>query len=82
MKKLLLLIAAGLIIQATPVLAEGHEGGKHGKKGQMFEKHDTNGDGMISEAEFLAKAKAKFAEKDINEKRKEMRQERKARNAE
>ncbi len=66
MKKLLLLTAAGLILQATPVLAE-HHGDKHGgKKGQMFAKYDTNGDGAISEAEFLEKAKKKFAEKDTN----------------
>ena len=65
MKKLLFLAAAILMLQATPVLAAGHEGGE-GHKGKMFEKHDTDGDGKISEAEFLAKAKAKFAEKDTN----------------
>ena len=65
MKKLLLLTAAGLIFQVTPVLADNHKGG-HGDKGQMFEKHDTNGDGVISEAEFLEHAKKKFADKDTN----------------
>ena len=66
MKKFLLLSATALIFQATPVLAEHHEGERGGKKGKMFEQHDTNGDGVISEAEFLAKAKQKFAEKDTN----------------
>ncbi len=67
MKKILLLAAAGLIFQVTPVLAEHHEGdGGHDRKNQMFEKHDTNGDGMISEAEFLEHAKKKFGEKDSN----------------
>ena len=65
MKKFLMLTAAGLIFQATPVLAGHHEGGED-HKGGMFAKHDTNGDGVISEAEFLAHAKAKFAQKDTN----------------
>jgi Ca2+-binding EF-hand superfamily protein len=69
MKKLLLLAAVGLVLQATPAFAEDHEGGskKRGEhKGEMFAKHDTNGDGSISEAEFLTHAKAKFAKKDTN----------------
>ncbi len=65
MKKLLMLTAAGLIFQATPVLADHHEGGE-GHKGKMFEKHDSNGDGVISESEFLEHAKKKFSEKDKN----------------
>lgn len=64
MKKILLLTAAGLIFQVTPVLADHHGDGP--KKDKMFEMHDTNGDGVISEAEFLAHAKEKFAEKDTN----------------
>ena len=71
MKKLLLLTATGLILQATPVLASDYgdgqgRQGKNGQKGEMFAKHDTNGDGVISESEFLAHAKVKFAEKDAN----------------
>lgn len=67
MKKILLLTAAGLIFQATPVLAQPHGDGDGSKgKGKMFEMRDTNGDGVISEAEFLAHAKSKFAEKDTN----------------
>lgn len=72
MKKLLMLAAAGLIVQATPVIAGHHEGGEghmkdKGKKvAEMFAKNDTNGDGVVSEAEFLDHAKKKFAEKDLN----------------
>lgn len=68
MRKLLVLTAAVLIAQATPVLADGHKGEGHGKgkKGQMFEKYDTNGDSVISQAEYMAKAQAKFSEKDTN----------------
>ena len=68
MKKILMLTAAGLILQATPVLAEDHEGGHHkgDHKAKMFEKQDANGDGMISEAEFLDNAKKHFAEMDAN----------------
>jgi len=64
MKKLLVLTAAALIFQATPVLAEHHEGS--GKKGKMFAKYDTNNDGVISESEFMAKAKEKFSKMDAN----------------
>ena len=63
MKKLLLLTAAGLILQATPVLADHHGKGKFDEK---FAKHDINGDGVVSEAEFLENAKKKFSEKDAN----------------
>lgn len=64
MNKLLLLAAFGLAFQAIPASAGHHEGGEH--KGKMFEKHDTDGNGEISEAEFMAHAKAKFAKKDKN----------------
>lgn len=64
MKKLLMLTAAGFILQAAPALADNHAGGH--KKADMFEKHDINGDGVISEAEFLENAKKKFKEKDAN----------------
>lgn len=66
MKKLLLLAAAGLILQATPAFADDHKGRGDGPRENMFEKHDANGDGMVSEAEFMAHAKAKFVEKDTN----------------
>ena len=65
MKKILMLTAAGLILQATPVLAEHHEGAE-GHKGKMFQKHDTNGDGVISESEFLEQAKKRFSKMDAD----------------
>lgn len=60
MKKLLMLSAAVLAFQAAPALAE--RGESH--KGKMFESKDTNGDGTISESEFLAHAKEKFSKMD------------------
>lgn len=68
MKKLLFIVAAGLIFQVTPVLADHHMKGEgyDKKKEEMFKKQDTNGDGVISEAEFLTHAKKKFEEKDLN----------------
>lgn len=68
MKKILLLTAAALIFQVTPVFAESSaEDGFHGKhKGKMFAEKDANGDGVISESEFLDHAKKKFAEIDGN----------------
>lgn len=64
MKKLLLLTAAGLVLQASPVLAEKYEG--HGGKGKMFEMQDTNKDGAISQEEFMNGAKEKFTKMDLN----------------
>lgn len=64
--KLFILALAAIALQATPVMADDHGKGKGGKKGKMFEKHDTNGDGQISQDEFLAQAKLKFAAKDTN----------------
>lgn len=50
---------------STPALAEdGHKGDHH--KGKMFEKHDTNGDGVVSKAEFLAVHTEKFDEIDAD----------------
>lgn len=71
MKKLLLLTAAGLIAVSAPVLADNHgdhsgKGGKGDRGAKMFEKQDTNSDGVISEAEFMAKAKEKFSKMDAN----------------
>ncbi len=68
MKKILMLATAAFIFQATPALAEHHEGGDHKGKRHMekMKKSDSDGNGSISEAEFMAKAKEKFAEKDTN----------------
>lgn len=35
-------------------------------KGKMFEKVDTNGDGVISKTEMLSKAEERFAKMDTN----------------
>lgn len=62
MNKFLILIAAGLILQATPVFADNHKGGE----GKRFENHDLNGDGSISQDEFVEHAKKSFAKRDTN----------------
>jgi Ca2+-binding EF-hand superfamily protein len=65
MKKLLLLGAAILTVQALPALAE--DGGKKGEKHmKMFEAQDTDKDGAISESEFQAFTKKRFDEIDGN----------------
>ncbi len=64
-KKLLALSAAAFVLQAVPALAaDGHPKGDRGAK--FFEKLDTDKNGSISEAEFLAKSKERFAEMDAN----------------
>ncbi len=50
------------LLSAPVVFADHHGGGKKG--GKMFEKHDTNGDGVISKSEFLAHAEERFAKMD------------------
>jgi Ca2+-binding EF-hand superfamily protein len=64
MKKILMLTAAALVLQATPVLAGDYKDSDH--KGKMFEKQDTNGDGVITESEFLESAKERFKSMDLN----------------
>ena len=61
MKKLLFLSAAVFALAATPVLADGH-----GDKGKKFEKHDVDGDGVISEDEFVTHAKERFSNMDAD----------------
>ncbi len=63
MKKLLTLTAVAMAVSMTPALAEDHEGKGH-KGGKMFEKHDTNGDGVVSKDEFLAHVEEKFSKMD------------------
>ena len=36
------------------------------KGAKMFEKHDTNGDGVISKAEFLTHAEERFSKMDVD----------------
>lgn len=64
MKKLLMLSAVLLTASAVPAFADSH-GGKH-HKGKMFEKHDTNGDGVISKDEFLGHAQERFSKMDAD----------------
>ena len=55
-------VLAGVVLSG-PVLAEHHE--KKGDRGaKMFEKQDTNGDGVISKAEFLSHAEERFSKLD------------------
>lgn len=67
MKKLLILTAAFMVLQSLPVFAEDGDKpmGDH-KRMEREIKGDTNGDGMISESEFLAKSKTRFSEIDSN----------------
>ncbi len=68
MKKVLLLGAAVLTMNAIPALAE--EGGKkhHGgmKMEKMFSEQDTDGNGTVSKAEFDAHATKRFESMDAN----------------
>ena len=66
MKKILMLSAAVLAFQAVPALAEGPHGDKEHRGMKMFEQQDTNKDGVISEEEFVARAKEHFALMDAN----------------
>ena len=69
MKKLLLLGAAVLTMQAIPALAEEggkmkHDGGKRMEK--MFAEQDANSDGSISKDEFVAHSTKRFEGMDGN----------------
>lgn len=70
MKKPVLATLA-LCLFASPVLAEGHEGGEKGKHGprgaeHFMQKIDTDKDGKVSKAEWNAKGDAMFNESDTN----------------
>ena len=62
MKRSLVAICSVLLLTALPVHAD--EGRPH--KGKMFERHDTNGDGVISKSEFLAHAEERFSKMDAD----------------
>lgn len=66
MKKILLLTAAVLAIQALPALAE--DGGQHkgGKGMHVFELQDADKDGAVSKEEFMKFNEGRFAEIDAN----------------
>jgi hypothetical protein len=65
MKKLVMLTAAALIISAPAAFAEHHEGKPH-PKGGWLEKLDTDKDGNVTKAEFMAFHEERFAETDTN----------------
>lgn len=64
MKKLMAFTALALAVSTAPALAEQH--GEGGHKGGMFEKHDTDGDGVISKDEFLSHAEERFSTMDAD----------------
>ena len=66
MNKLLLsaIAISALSIGANTAMADHHKGGDH--KGKMMERIDTDGDGVISKAEFMAKHEEKFAKMDTD----------------
>lgn len=70
MKKFLASSAIILALAAVPAFAcdgDGPKGPAQGKKmGYMFDKHDTDGDGIVTEAEFLEGAKARFQDMDAD----------------
>ena len=68
MRKVLLfgILAALLIGTATFAVADGKSGDCPRKYCKMFEKKDTNSDGVISKAEFVAHAEKKFAKMDAD----------------
>lgn len=93
MKKLMMLTAALLALQALPALAQedappppakegGPMGKHHGEPGKFFEKMDADKDGSVTEAEFLDRHKKKFAEIDADKNGKVTKEELEARHAE
>ncbi len=65
MKKLITLsVCAFALGFALPAMAE--EGARPEGKGGPFVKHDTNGDGVISKAEFLSHAEERFGQMDAD----------------
>lgn len=66
MNKLFLTVAAigAFAMTSTAAMAEHHEGGDY--KGKMMERVDTDGDGQISKAEFLAKHEEMFTKIDTD----------------
>jgi hypothetical protein len=70
MKKIMMLGAAVLALQAIPALAQDappQDGGmRHGGPGKFFQMQDANNDGVVTEGEFIASAKKRFAELDTD----------------
>ncbi len=61
-------LAAFMCLMTPAAFAEGAYGGpdKAGAGGKMYEKLDENGDGSVSQAEFLAQASERFAKMDVD----------------
>lgn len=66
MKKILMVTAALVALGASPALAEHHEDGGSKKKGGMFQKLDSNGDGSVSKSEFMERHEKKFEKMDAD----------------
>ncbi|MGN7439201.1 MAG: hypothetical protein ACTHOO_11230 [Alcanivorax sp.] len=64
MKKLLMLSALALAVSVPTAAEAGPHGGKKGHK--MFEKHDLNGDGVVTKSEFLEGAEKMFSKMDLD----------------
>jgi len=70
MKKLILLTAVSAFAIGNAAFAGHHEDGekgKHHKGNWMFEKNDTNKDGVISKDEFIANATERFSKMDTDD---------------
>ena len=65
MKKLMFMSAAAMLALSAPAFAT-EDGPKHHKGDKMFEMHDTNADGVISKAEYMAHAEERFAKMDAD----------------
>lgn len=63
MKKTLIVAMVATMALTGTAIAEEHGDGK--RKGRMA-KFDTDGNGKISQSEFLAKSQARFAKMDAN----------------
>ncbi|MBX2834685.1 MAG: EF-hand domain-containing protein [Micavibrio sp.] len=66
MKKIMTLSAVALAFTVTPALAGHHEGDKGHRGEKMFEKHDIDGDGVISQEEFQTHMDKKFSKMDAD----------------
>jgi hypothetical protein len=60
------LLTASLGLAATATLAGHHEGGEGHKGKKMMERVDTNADGVVSKAEFMAKHEEMFIKMDAD----------------
>ncbi len=69
MKKTHLIYSAVIALMIggiVPAMADSHGGGKGKHKGAMFEKLDTDKDGFVTKAEFMAHAEERFSKIDAD----------------